>query len=88
MDHKEQPSLIGCTSGIPQRKKRTNADRIRSMSYEELAELFYSFQNLEDKVQFCKNKTEREEILDDGKEIPDNMCKKCLVEWLQKEVEG
>ncbi|MFW5676462.1 MAG: hypothetical protein ACOCNL_09310 [Acetivibrio ethanolgignens] len=38
---------------------RTNADRIRSMSYEELAELFYSFHNLEDKVQFCKNKTER-----------------------------
>lgn len=65
----------------------TNADRIHSMSDEELAELFYSFQNLEDKVQFCKNKTERDEILDDGKEIPDNMCKKCLVEWLQSEVE-
>ena len=38
LDHKEQPSLIGCTSGIPQRKKQTNADRIRSMSDEELAE--------------------------------------------------
>lgn len=70
------------------RYPRTNADRIRSMSDEELEELFYSFHNLEDKVQFCKNKTECDEILDDGKEIPDNMCKKCLVEWLQEEVEG
>ena len=38
LDHKEQPSLIGCTSGIPRRKKPTWADRIRSMSDEELAE--------------------------------------------------
>ncbi len=38
LDHNEQPSLIGCTSGIPERKKQTNADRIRSMSDEELAD--------------------------------------------------
>ena len=38
LDHKEQPSLIGCTSGIPQRKKQTNADRIHSMNIKELAE--------------------------------------------------
>ena len=87
MDHKEQPSLIGCTSGIPQRKKQTNADRIHSMNIEETAELLYSFHNLEDKVKFFKNKTECDEILDSGKEIPDDMCKKCLVEWLQSEVE-
>ena len=87
LDHKEQPSLIGCTSGIPQRKKQTNADRIHSMNIEETAELLYSFHNLEYKVKFCKNKTECDEILDSGKEIPDDMCKKCLVEWLQSEVE-
>ena len=68
-------------------KRMTNADRIHSMNIEELAELLYSFHNLEDKVKFCKNKTECDEILDSGKEIPDDMCKKCLVEWLQSEVE-
>ncbi len=68
-------------------KKQTNADRIRSMSDEELAELLYSIQNLEDKVKFCKNKIECDNILDSGKEIPDNMCKQCLVDWLQSEVE-
>ena len=68
-------------------KRMTRADRIHSMSYEELAELFYSLINLEDKIKFCKNKTECEDILDAGKTIPDNMCKQCLVEWLQSEVE-
>ena len=65
----------------------SNADRIRSMSDEELAELLYSIQDLEDKVKFCKNKIECDNILDSGKDIPDNMCKQCLVNWLQSEVE-
>ena len=67
--------------------KHTNADKIRSMSDEELADLFYSFQNLEDEVKFCKNKGVCIDILDDGEEIPDAMCKQCLVEWIQSEVE-
>lgn len=68
-------------------KKRTNFDRIHSMSVEELAELLYQFENLSDKLKFCKNEPECEELLDEGKTISDNMCKKCLVEWLQSEVE-
>lgn len=68
-------------------KRMTRADRIHSMNIEETADLLYSFHSLEDKVKFCKNKTECEEILDSGKEIPGDMCKKCLVEWLQSEVE-
>lgn len=68
-------------------QKQTNADRIRSMSDEELAELFYQFESLSDELKYCKNKTECEDLLDEGKTIPDNMCKKCLVEWLQSEVE-
>ena len=69
-------------------KKITHGDEIRFMSDGELAELLYSFQNLEDEVKFCKNKDVCTDILDDGKETPDNMCKECLVEWLQSEVEG
>lgn len=30
LDHIEFPSLSGCTSGIPDRKVPTNADKIRS----------------------------------------------------------
>ena len=35
LDHIEILSLDGCTSGIPDRKVITNADRIRNMSDEE-----------------------------------------------------
>ena len=68
-------------------KPQTNADRIRAMSDEELADILYSFQNLEDKVKFCMNKDSCTDILDGGDVIPDDMCKQCLLEYLQSEVE-
>lgn len=74
LDHKEQPSLIGCTSGIPQRKKQTNADRIRSMSDEELA------MNM-----MCPNENGLAEI--DCDKSDNCNCYKCLLKWLQSEVE-
>ena len=54
------------------KKPKTNADRIRSMTDEELAEKFFLFpcvHVLDDKV-ICK---------DDG-------CKKCWMRWLREEV--
>lgn len=57
------------------------------MSDEELEELFFSFQNLEYKVKFCKNKDVCSDILDSGDDIPDAMCKECLKEFFQSEVE-
>lgn len=84
----ESKECIGCKqNAVDKYTRMTNADRIRYMSIEELAELLYSFHNLEDKVKFCKNKEECTDAFDDGKDIPDSMCKKCLVEWLQSEVE-
>lgn len=50
LDHIEFPSLGGCTSGMPDRKVITNADRIRNMSDEELAEFLVKYDiSLEDK---------------------------------------
>lgn len=60
-----------------QKKPQTNADRIRSMTDEELAELLYSLQT-EDKC---------EEMMDSGDEIPKSMCKQCLVKRLRAESE-
>lgn len=68
-------------------KRMTQADRIRYMSEEELADILYSFQNLEDKVKFCMNKDSCTDILDGGDVIPDDMCKQCLLEYLHSEVE-
>lgn len=49
----KEPNLIGCTSGIPVEKMwiRTNADRIRAMTNEELAEFLANSNNFEP----CKN---------------------------------
>lgn len=66
--------IIPCTvrATIPEVTPRTNGDRIRAMSDEELAEKFFLFpcvHVLDDKV-ICK---------DDG-------CKKCWMRWLREEV--
>lgn len=78
LDHKEQSSLIGCTSGIPQRKKQTNADHIRSFSDEELAEFIRELNECclaGAGMVDCSNNTD---CID---------CKGVVLEWLQSEVE-
>ena len=80
MDHKEQPSLIGCTSGIPQRKKQTNADRIHSMNIEELAEFLPIVSDF-----MCKPTDKcMENIFNHGE---CEKTKECALKWLQSEVE-
>lgn len=79
LDHIEILSLGGCTSGIPDRKVITNADKIREMSDEELAEFLdivgedgISSQYTDVPCDCCCEKTE---------------CSKCWKEWLQSEAE-
>ena len=80
LDHKEQPSLIGCTSGIPQRKKQTNADRIYSMNIEELAEFLPIVSDF-----MCKPTDKcMENIFNHGE---CEKTKECALKWLQSEVE-
>lgn len=70
-----------CKSKIPD---GTNADRIRSMSDEELAAILVA-ESLAEKIPFCQNKEECNEILDtaDGT-IPEEMCLKCALDWLRQ----
>ena len=61
----------------------TMADKIRAMSDEDLTDMIYDL-NMEGT--FCTNRKECEELLNnDG--ITDEMCKKCLLEYLRKPVE-
>lgn len=69
------------------KKPQTNADRIRSMTDEELAELLYSLQTEDLDGMFCKTEDKCEEMMDSGDEIPKSMCKQCLVKWLRAESE-
>ena len=60
----------------------TIADHIRYMSDEELA-AFWS-EHYDD---FCASKPECGELINEGKEIPDEWCKACTLAWLRRPVE-
>ena len=61
---------------------KTNADRIRSMSDEELA-VFWS-NHYDD---FCQNKPECGALLDTDGCIPEEMCVAYTLEWLRQPAE-
>lgn len=58
----------------------TRADRIRTMSDEELAAALYHFGD----VPFCRNLQECKEMLDQYVDIPDEKCIGCVLRWLQE----
>lgn len=61
----------------------TNADRIRAMSDEELADML----QLESGELFCQNKKECGDLLDTEDGIPEEMCRACALEWLRQPAE-
>lgn len=63
----------------------TNADRIRNMADEELAEFLYRFNDIDEEVKFCINKKVCNDWLEKEDTIPDGWCKECLVKWLKSE---
>lgn len=69
-------------------KPKTNADIIRSMSDEELADyiILVGYDYIE-KIPYCKNTPQCTEILDDGRIIPEEMCRGCLIKWLKSKTE-
>lgn len=78
LDHREEETLVGCTNGIPDRKVQTNADKIRNMSDEELAEFL--------------DVVEEDGISSQCVNLPcdccrDKECSNCWKNWLQSEAE-
>ena len=65
----------------------TNADLIRRMTAEQLADAMLKVNEIAAHVPFCGNNEECNEIMDSGELIPPDMCKKCLMNWLGKEVD-
>lgn len=69
-------------------KSKTQADKIRSMSDEELADyIIFIGYDYNEKIPYCKSTPQCTEILDSGRIVPNGMCRECLVKWLQSEVE-
>lgn len=68
---------------------RTNADRIRAMDDEELAGaiLRYTYGSVDPANWFCQGKKECGDLMDADEEIPDEMCKACILEKLRQPAE-
>lgn len=70
-------------------KTQTNYEKIISMSPEELADAMLPLASGEAiKIPFCTDKPECNKLLDTEGSIPESMCKKCLMNWLQQEVKN
>lgn len=65
----------------------TNGDKIRDVSDEEMAE-FILANDLDEEIHFCKNRPECDEILDSGRAITHEMCRKCVLDWLRQPADG
>lgn len=61
----------------------TNGDKIRDVSDEEMAE-FILANDLDDEIHFCKSRPECDEILNSGRAITHEMCRKCVLDWLHQ----
>ena len=72
--------------GWNEQVKPTNADRIRSMTDGELAQILVS-EPIAETIPFCQNKPECERLLETASGIPESMCAVCALDWLQKPVE-
>ena len=68
----------------------TRADRFRSMTDEELVNAIQCIMNavIQDQSFFCQEKVECMNMMDSPNEIPDEWCKRCLLEWLRKPADG
>lgn len=63
----------------------TFADKIRAMSDEELCDAFFRLIYAMDPANwFCKGKEDCRELMDADKDIPDEMCKACLLQKLRQ----
>lgn len=72
---------------IDHEKPKTNADRIRAMSDEHLANYLMQFTDLDCRIGFCQNLPKCEALLDTEYGIPISMCEKCLLKWLRQPAE-
>ena len=76
-------------SGSEYRKIETYIDQFRAMSDEELCDAIFRLIYAFDPANwFCTGKEECGKLMDADEEIPDEMCKACLLAKLREPVDG
>lgn len=72
-------ALRSCTA------PKTNFDRIKNMSVEEIAEAIHRNDDLDVAVPYCKCFPECDAMMDVGEAIPKSLCVNCIKRWLESE---
>ena len=80
MSYQHECPVCGHKRSMPM----TNADRIRAMSDEELAQLIYNA----DGLGWCSDRPECAELLEMPGGIPEEKCLGCLMAWLRQPAEA
>lgn len=68
-------------------KQKSNGDRFREMTDEELGKFLLQIGSIENPVPFCQNKPECEELLNND-ELTDAHCLGCMVAYLKRPAEN
>lgn len=66
---------------LTEQNQQTRYERIRSMSVEELADKILA-SDICSNIDFCQEFPNCQNLMEKGEEILDEMCKKCLIQWL------
>lgn len=80
----DDTNLSYCVMGPCPEQTLSNADRIRAMSNEELADFLNRCTAGEDAPAFCRKLPECDADLETDTLIPLERCGKCLLHWLRQ----
>lgn len=64
---------------------KTRAEKIRSMTDEELADILHSFAEMEDRIGWCRDLPECDVDLESEDGVPEMRCRECIPHWLKEE---
>ena len=72
---------------IDHAKPVTNILRIKNMNTEEFARLLYSLVELDNRIPYCINLPECDDLLETEDGIPEHKCIGCFINWLNQPAE-
>lgn len=67
------------------RSKTNNYKKIKGMNLKELARFLIELTEPGDTIKYCQNLPECDADNESDREIPDERCVKCMMQWLEKE---
>lgn len=84
----EEPGYVNhCVFGPCTDETPSRGDLIRRMDDEALAQYLYALSNKDFELDYCQNKPECLALVDTDEGVPEEHCRACLLEYLQRPAE-